>query len=201
MKDRAIILGSAQAGSDVDTVRCQELGVSVVRRRSGGGAVYVAPEAQVWIDVFLPSGDPLLHADLGRSFLWFGHVWAEALGSVIAGPNKPEKVARLATEAIAVARPGLKPSEWSRRLCFASLGAGEVTVQGKKVVGLSQRRDRSGAWLYSMALLADTSKALVDCLDLTLDERSRALGCLREHAGTVPASGELLVDAVFSSLP
>ena len=33
---------------------------------------------------------------------------------------------------------------WSKVLCYAGLGAGEVTVAGRKVVGMSQRRERLG---------------------------------------------------------
>jgi lipoate-protein ligase A len=186
--DRAVVLGSTQAASDVDPTRCERLGATVVRRRSGGGAVFVAPQAQVWADVFVPAGDPLWHNDVGKSFLWLGDVWASAIRAVVPG-------------VVAVGQPGGEATSWSGRLCFGGLGAGEVALGGRKVVGVSQRRDRTGAWLHSMVLLQDTSDELAACLALDEPDRSRALCWLREHSGTVPTDAQALVEAVVTALP
>lgn len=192
--DRAVVLGSAQSLDEVDAGRCAAAGASILKRRSGGGAVLVAPGAQLWVDVFLPAGDPLLDADVARSFLWLGRAWATALGAVL------EQTA--AAEAIAVAQPGaVATTRWSRKLCFGGLGAGEVTVDEHKVVGISQRRGRPGAWLYSMALLRDTAELLVDCLDLSDDERAEAGALLRERSGVLSVSPELLSEALLAALP
>lgn len=188
--ERALVLGSTEPEDDVDRARCRERGIGVVRRRSGGGAVLVAPGSQAWLDVFLPAGDPLLDRDVGRSFLWLGAAWAAAVAAVSEGAIRAE-----------VARPGLERSAWSRRLCFAVVGSGEVTVAGRKVVGISQRRDREGAWFHSMALLRDTSAELVDCLRLGEGQREEALRLLGARAGTVQVSETLLLHAVVESLP
>jgi lipoate-protein ligase A len=63
-------------------------------------------------------------------------------------------------------------------LCFAGLGAGEVTVAGRKVVGMSQRRERSGAWIHSMALLDDQALELADVLSGSTDDRAAARDAL-----------------------
>ena len=39
----------------------------------------------------------------------------------------------------------IRHSEWSRRICFAGVGGGEVMLGDRKVVGISQRRVRAGA--------------------------------------------------------
>jgi lipoate-protein ligase A len=55
-------------------------------------------------------------------------VWAAALG------------------AEAKVHPGpMVTSAWSSLVCFAGLGPGEVTVGGRKAVGISQRRTRDAA--------------------------------------------------------
>ncbi|MHB8243892.1 MAG: lipoyl protein ligase domain-containing protein [Acidimicrobiales bacterium] len=195
--DRALVLGSSQPAEAVDASRCVELGVSIVRRRSGGGAVFVAPGSQVWIDVFLPRGDPLLDSDVGRSFLWLGAVWAEAVTS-LQGASSPG-CADLPRPYVVL--PGLRASTFARQFCFGGLGAGEVTVAGRKVVGLSQRRDRSGAWFHSMALIRGHSKEIVECMKLDEQQRSAASQLLSAHSGTLAADERAVVQAFLSALP
>lgn len=134
----ALVLGSTQDDRVVDRDTLPD-GVAVLRRRTGGGAVVVAPGQQVWVDFWIPAGDELLQRDLDRSFAWLGEVFSAALGA-------------LGVEA--EAHPGpLRPGRWGRVVCFAGLGAGEVIVGGRKVVGLAQRRTRHGAWFQALALL------------------------------------------------
>lgn len=79
----SVVIGSAQPASDFDAERLSGAGLDLVRRRSGGGAVLVAPGRQVWLDVFVPNGDVLAQADVGRSFHWLGQSFAEAIASVL----------------------------------------------------------------------------------------------------------------------
>ena len=44
-------------------------------------------------------------------------------------------------------------TRWSSLVCFGGVGAGEVTVDGRKVVGLAQRRTRHGAWFHGACVL------------------------------------------------
>jgi lipoate-protein ligase A len=128
----ALVLGSAQRDEVVDADACAAAGVEVVRRRSGGGAVLLLPGEVTWLDVVVPAGDPLWTDDVGRSMLWFGEVWAEALRA-------------LGEHDVAVHRGALQSTAWSRLVCFDGLGSGEVTVGGSKAVGISQRRTRAWA--------------------------------------------------------
>ncbi len=136
----AVVLGSTQPADTIDPATADRLGLAVVRRRSGGGAVIVRPGRLLWVDVCLPSGDPVWHDDVGRSFEWLGDVWAGALTSL--GAPRP-----------AVHRGGARRSSLARVLCFAGTGAGEVSCAGRKVVGLAQRRVRSGARFHCAVLL------------------------------------------------
>lgn len=175
--DRAIVLGSSQDAALVDAVRASGAGSAVVRRRSGGGAVYVEPGAQVWIDVFVPAGDPLLVADVGRSAWWLGELWADACAHVTGAGRG----------AYTVHRGGLVASPWSRVACFAGLGPGEVTVGGRKLVGISQRRDRRGAWLHSMALARLDADGFARQLALAPDDRAGLAGALASGVATLHA--------------
>jgi lipoate---protein ligase len=129
----ALVLGSTQAASSVDAAALARDGIELAGRRSGGGAVLVEPRDTIWIDLFIPRTDPTWVDDVGRSFLWLGRAWQQAL-------------ADLGLEA-EVHEGALVCGAFGRQVCFAAIGSGELTVGGAKVVGLSQRRTRAGARL------------------------------------------------------
>ena len=128
----AIVLGSTQIIDDVDIVGAAARRVEVVRRRSGGGAVLLVPGGQLWIDVMVPRADPLWDDDVARATWWLGAVWARALEAIGSGPAEVHRGSMITT--------ALSPV-----VCFAGLGPGEVTVDGRKIVGVSQRRTRGAA--------------------------------------------------------
>lgn len=157
----AIVLGSTQPVADVDDDAVGSAGVSIARRRSGGGAVLVEPGRVVWADVVVPAADPLWEADVGRAVWWLGEAWARALASLgVAGAG------------VSVHRGALVSSQWSSMICFAGLGPGEVCVGGAKVVGISQRRVRDGA-LFQCAVPLLWDPAVLAGL-VVLDPASRA---------------------------
>jgi lipoate-protein ligase A len=117
----AVVLGSTQPEPPPGDI-------PFVRRRSGGGAVWVQEGDPLWVDVIVPRDDPRWEDDVGRAFWWLGEAWAEVLGADAE-----------------VHRGGLCTTTWSRQVCFAGLGPGEVTLGGRKAVGIAQRRTRDGA--------------------------------------------------------
>jgi lipoate-protein ligase A len=158
----ALVLGSGQPESDVDREAAARLGVDVVRRRSGGGAVLVAPGEVIWVDLIIPAGDPLWDPDVGRAAWWVGATWSTALAAAVgAGPR--------------VWQGGMRRSAWSTRVCFAGLGPGEVCLGAAKVVGVSQRRTRAAALFQSAALLRWDPAGLLAVLCLGDAERTEGL--------------------------
>lgn len=183
----ALVLGSTQPAEHADAVAARHLGVEVVRRASGGGAVFVAPGAQVWVDVFLPSGDPLLADDIAASFLWLGRAWAAALSSV-------------GTDHLEVEPARSVRGPWARWLCFSSLGPGEVSRAGAKLVGISQRRTRAGAWFHSMAALRRSDDELLLCLALEPEERAECATLLRRVSAPLTVEGDVLRERLMAAL-
>ena len=172
--ETAVVLGSTQHESVLMP------GTPAVRRRSGGGAVLMEPGGLVWVDAFVPAGDPLWEVDVGRAFAWLGAAWVKALGA-----GARDHVGPLVTTA------------WSELVCFAGLGPGEVTVDGAKVVGMAQRRTRAGALFQCAALLEWRPERLLDRLALTGDQRRQATADLAGVARGVAVSA----DAFLSHLP
>jgi lipoate---protein ligase len=196
----ALVLGSTQAATVVDGVRCAASGIDVVHRRSGGGAVLVTPEDPVWIDAWVPVGDPLWRSDVGRAFDWLGDSWVQALG-------------RSGITGVSAHRRGYVPrTPWSTAVCFGGVGAGEVvTDDGRKLVGLAQRRNRHGAWFHGACVLRWDPGPLVDLLVLSEAERESAraglagtaVGAddLADELGVAGFSQARLTAALISSLP
>ena len=179
----AVILGSSQPEAGVDPNRARVAGVDVVRRPSGGGAVLVVPGEAIWLDVFLPAGDRLWVDDVGVAFHWLGEAWAAALTGVGVAAH--------------VHRGAMRHTPWSRAVCFAGVGPGEVTLGpgGPKVVGLSQRRTRSHARFQCCALLRWDPDALVRLLAGPPPEGAPAAGLARVAAGIGAARGPAVLSA------
>ncbi len=132
----ALVLGSTQRDDVVDVAACRALGVDVVRRRSGGGAVLLEPGAVAWVDVILPRDGDGWSDDVHGPMVWLGGHLAASFTEVL-GADAP----------LAVHDGALRATEWSRLVCFDGLGPGEVTLGGSKLVGISQRRTRGWARL------------------------------------------------------
>lgn len=130
----ALVLGSAQDPATVDVAAAQHRGLDVARRRSGGGAVLLVPGEHVWIDVVLPAGDPLWVDDVESATWWLGAAWVEALAA-----------AGVARDRMTHHRRGVTDRGLGAVACFAAAGPGEVLVDGRKLVGISQRRTRHAA--------------------------------------------------------
>ncbi|MGI0151560.1 MAG: hypothetical protein ACREC5_06460, partial [Thermoplasmata archaeon] len=84
---------------------------------------------------WVPRDDPLFEGDVGRSPLWIGEWWVGALGR----------------DDLEVHRGRPTETRWSRRLCFAGRGPGEVVRAQRKLVGVAQWRGREGVLSHSLA--------------------------------------------------
>ena len=125
----ALVLGSAEPNPfGRSASRGSNPSWDLVRRRSGGGAVWLDPQLCTWIDVFVPVADPLWRADVGSAFGWLGKRLAQAFSSLGVHADVHE----------GAYEPG-------GLVCFASRGPGEVLVDNRKLVGISQRRTRQGS--------------------------------------------------------
>ena len=133
---RTLVLGSAQSVARVDRTVADALGVEIVQRRSGGGAVFLVPDEFVWLDLVIPAADRLWLDDVGQAMRWVGECWAGALD-------------RLGVRATVHTGP-LINTTWSRDVCFAGIGTGEVVIGQSKLVGVAQRRTREWARFQTM---------------------------------------------------
>lgn len=180
----ALVLGSTQSEDLVDLEIARAFDVAVARRRSGGGAVMVVPGNTVWIDVVLPAGDPLWHDDVAKAAHWLGETWRSTLEDLgIAGAE--------------VHHGPLSCGPLGRLVCFGTVGAGEVTLGDRKLVGISQRRTRTAVRFQSALYREWDASPLVRLL--RLEDMGR--DAVREAAVGTGLDGELVVDSFLRHLP
>jgi lipoate-protein ligase A len=181
----ALVLGSTQGDDIVDGSTARALGVALVRRRSGGGVVWVDPATTAWVDVVVPAGDPLWDDDVGRAARWVGRAWQAALADLGVAPTE-------------VHDGPLACGPLGRLVCFATVGSGEVTTpDGRKVVGISQRRTRGAARFQCATYSRWDAAPLVDLLRIDADGAA-ALADPSVGTGVAPAA---VVAAFLRHLP
>jgi lipoate---protein ligase len=178
----AVVLGSTQRDEIVDRDVAANRGIDVARRRSGGGAVLVDASV-VWVDFAIARDDPLWIDDIGHSMQWVGDVWCAALQRVGLAANVHRD------------RPVFSPL--ARAICFCGVGHGEVLVDGRKAVGISQRRTRDGA-RFQTVLMTRRDDALIDVL--RLDDRNAARVSYAEAVFVIERAPRALVDALIEQL-
>lgn len=167
----AFVLGSSQSANDVDAAFCSSYGLDVARRRSGGGAVLVDPAASVWVDVVIPRTDPQWVDDVGRAMHFVGRAWSDTLGGMGM------------TNLVVNEGPHIA-NDWSKRLCVAGRGTGEVfSAAGAKVVGISQRRTRDFARFQCIAYLVWDVEVHLGAIPTLRDDSERVAGLV----GVIPA--------------
>ena len=127
-----------------------------------------------------------------RAAFWVGAWWSAALRSFgIAGPRVHEG-------------PSVE-APWSRLVCFAGVGPGEVSVGPRKVVGVSQWRARQGALFQTCAYHRWDPRPLVNLLGIPEADRQPVIEALAGEATGLEPLGvpslASLEEALLSALP
>jgi lipoate-protein ligase A len=160
----ALVLGNGQKPALANLAACQEHGVRVYRRTSGGAAVLVTPDL-LSLDVVLPDSSPLATTDVVQAYRWIGELWQDALLRL--GVAKAQAIPTEEVRAI----PPLPKDDVLRLACYGTLSPYEVVVGKRKLVGLCQVRRRGGALYQTGIHLRFDPKALGQFLDLNNNRR------------------------------
>lgn len=172
--------------------------MEVLLRESGGGAVLTGPW-MLGLSLALPIGHPWLGQGLLESYRHLGQLFTELL--IAHGvPARTLPPTELPAQQAALIARGLQVLDWA---CFGNLSPWEVVdAQGRKLVGLAQRRRQTGVLLVAGLLLTEPLWAsLCDALGQGKDVdvlRQRTVSCGALADGAV--SGQTLAAAVRSRL-
>ncbi|MPZ74690.1 MAG: hypothetical protein GEU74_16000 [Nitriliruptorales bacterium] len=159
----------------------------VVGRYSGGGAVLMDP-GLLCLDVLLPAGHLWLDGDLGRPFQLVGQGWCAALDHLgVPDVSVHQEPTRSRTR-------GSERERLLAAVCYATLGRGEVTAGGRKLVGLAQRRRRPGALIQCGLLRRWQPAPLLRALGARHDDPEvlRAATGLDDLLTTPPTDSEVI---------
>jgi lipoate-protein ligase A len=173
-----LVLGSTQPADLVSPAALRDRSVELVRRRGGGGAVYLEPGSHLWIDAWIPREDVLWAHDVSVAAEWVGQWWVEALVRVGVGGQA----------GLSVHTGRSVPGALGDLVCFAGRGPGEVFVDDRKIVGVSQWRSREGALFSSCAYVEWDAEPLLDLLSFDEVKRSGLAVGLRGVAVGVGSS-------------
>ncbi len=184
----ALVLGSTQNLSIVDSTECRKRGIEIVKRRSGGGAVLLSSETTVWIDVVLPATHELSVSDIGQAPLWLGKLFQQVLTD-------------LGVVDLTLHETAMEKSDWSTLICFAGRGPGEVfTSNGRKVVGISQRRTREWVRFQIVVSLAWRPEILLALLNVPKPNLEDIFHCGSDISLDAHLVGQALFDALEERL-
>jgi len=173
-----LVLGSTQS-TDILDPEC--FGDIPIRRRRGGGGLVLVRPGDLWVDWWIPAGDRRWRSDVHASSRMVGESWADVLRRFVAGD-------------VTVHDGPLDGDPAYRLVCFAGRGPGEVFVDGKKAVGVTQWRVREGI-LLSTVLAAHASNDVLDYLRDVPEGLDRALDS-RTLSSLTDADPTTLLDAL-----
>jgi lipoate-protein ligase A len=187
-----LVLGPSQRSSPEIEQRAAAAAVTVATRMTGGGAVLAGP----WLlgaSVVLPPDHARVRPSLRESYRWLG----EALAGWLAG---------VGVAARAEGTPPPRPDAALAWACFAGVSHWEVEVAGRKIVGLSQARRRTGTLLSAGVLVGATPWpllcALLDRPAAQADELTRRTVSVEEALGGPPPDlAARFEDAIAAAVP
>ena len=145
-----VSLGYGQTlDQEVDQAVCRALGVGLVRRPTGGSAIYHdGPERELTYSVAATSDDLGVGPDLLASYRWIAHALARGLRALGAPVDVVERRREY----------GPVPA-----FCFARTGTYEIELDGRKLVGSAQRR-HGQSFLQHGSILLDIDLARVTAI-------------------------------------
>jgi lipoate-protein ligase A len=156
-KSAILVLGGSQS---TDVLDPRKIADTPLRRRRGGGGLVLVRPGDLWIDWWIPRGDERWSHDVHVSSIGVGQWWAAALRAHVKG--------------VQVHQGSLEGEAAHRVVCFAGRGPGEVFVNGRKAVGVTQWRVREGVFV-STVLHAEPTTDVLEFLATVPSGLDRAL--------------------------
>jgi lipoate-protein ligase A len=177
----SVSLGFQQKEQDINKELCQELGIDVVRRPTGGRAVYHSEELTYAV---------IMRADPRESIAAVHNTIAEALLNALQ-PIAGGELQMTSARDTAPIRESYQEGKPTNIVCFASTSRYEITYRGRKLVGSAQRRFGDAVLQHGSILIGPEHLRLAHLLNTeehlkakTLELMQRETVTLNEIAGS-----------------
>lgn len=189
-KPWCITLGNFMEAEDqVDLQAARRRGIDVVKRVTGGRAVFHAQE--LTYTICAPKEIAPWGKTLGQTYDWVAARLLEGL-SQIGFQGSLDRGDHAALERGHERRLTKPP-------CFSSASRSEVVWQGRKLVGSAQRRSRGAFLQHGSILMGRAHLDIVDLLGFPVEQRAAVRAELEHHAvclSDIPGCGATLEDLV-----
>jgi lipoate-protein ligase A len=158
-KPYALSLGYHQSDQDIDIVRCQADGIDVVRRPTGGRAIFHAQELTYSV---------VIHSK-GKSVAQVYALIGEALLRALEHLGVEAEMSNASLNFSELYSDPLRRTSVS---CFANTSRSEIQYKGKKLIGSAQRRYGDVVLQHGSLLLGPEHRRLAEYIS---DSRARAI--------------------------
>ncbi len=156
-----VSIGYSQAlESEIDVVACLRAGAGVVRRPTGGRAVFHAGE--LTYSVIAPSGTPPIGASIMEAY-------SAIANALLAGLRLLGVQAELAS----VVPETRDRDSGASPPCFVGSGRYEIVAGGRKLIGSAQRRVGRAMLQHGSLLMDSTHEQLADFMLVDSEERRK----------------------------
>jgi lipoate-protein ligase A len=157
--------------NEVDQAVCRALGVGLVRRPTGGSAIYHdGPERELTYSVAAMNDDLGVGVDLLASYRWIARALARGLRAL----GAPVEIVERRREY------GPVPA-----FCFARTGTYELELGGRKIVGSAQRR-HGKSFLQHGSILLGIDAARVGAIFPATPDPAASVATLEQALGRSP---------------
>jgi len=190
-KPYCISLGYQQDASCIDKAACKNAGVDIIRRPTGGRAVYHAEELTYAIIMRFAPGEGIyaVHNKIAESLLAMlqplcnnelqltdvkSPVRLNLVGRTLSPPVSPPSI-----------REAYKPGTLTNIACFTSTARYEISWRGKKVVGSAQRRFGNAVLQHGSILLGEEHLRLPEFLKISDEEKNSMENMLSAETATI----------------
>jgi len=175
-----VSLGFQQKEEDIDKDLCAKFGIDVVRRPTGGRAVYHSEELTYAV---------IMRADPAESIAAVHNKIAEALMNALQ-PLAAGQLSMTSARETAPLREAYQNGKPTNIACFASTSRFEITYRGRKLMGSAQRRFGEAVLQHGSILIGPEHLRLAQLLNAdehlkvkTLELMQRETVTLNEIAG------------------
>ena len=168
----SLSVGYFQKVSDINIGYCDSKGYPVVRRQTGGRAVLHDSELTYSIS---SSGSSLFNGSLLENYTIISN-------AVISGLKLNGIDAKISFKK-------KRNTGHKNPACFNAVSYGEITVEGRKIVGSAQKRYKNGFLQHGSILLSFNAGELCNALRSSNAENLKDIGAIKDYAPEISFNG------------